>query len=405
MALRIDEKKMVEDNMFGYEERVKSPLSRFSNKTFTPVDYHHINNVETTADEGFGDVENILGERSPIRFQVIHDLPLYGLEAINLDFNDGDVGLDNEYSGEAVLLPGTIKPLQNDFFVLPQLKNTNFIFRVTEVQQDGIMADNYYKLSFRLEFNDESKTNDLERQTTEKFTCLLENIGTDERCIIEEDYFEDVKKIDKMYASMLETYLTLFYNKRYNCLLADYKNGTRIYDPFQTEFIMKHELFKLKNQLDNVVFTEQFADPKRKLKYERTIYRFIETKDLGRLTLFPFCTFLGINNRASAFFHWHDINVKVLDIQSDMPQDSDKLLTQDAYDIINMNYPTDSLYLSLIAKYMRNDNMALNDISLDLEEPMLASLDANAEIFFYTPIIMYIIKDVVHNFMLRKKEK
>ena len=92
MALVINEKKMVDDNMFGFEERVKSPLTRFSEKTFTPVEYYHINNVESTADAGFEDIEEILGERSPLRFRVIHDFPLYGLEGINLDISEEDVG-------------------------------------------------------------------------------------------------------------------------------------------------------------------------------------------------------------------------------------------------------------------------------------------------------------------------
>lgn len=403
MALIVDEKRMIEENMFDFEERVKSPLARYSDKTYTLVDYHHVNNVETTADGGFQDVENILGDRSPVRFQVIHDLPLYGLEGMNLDLSDGDVGLDSSYSGEATLLPGTIIPLPNDFFVIKQLKD-KFVFRVTEVQNDTIMPENFYKISFQLEYNDAEMQDNLDKQTTEKFNCIMENIGTDDQCIIEDEYYEELRKIDAMYRSILDTYITLFYSKRYNCLLGDLDPHTKIYDPFQTEFIRKHNLFVNKNQLDSLLLNQQFDDSRRKLKYERSIYRFIETKNFDKLTQFPYCTFLGINNRGTAFYHWHDNRVKILDIEANMGQDAPMLLSKDSYDTINMNYPTDSKYLAFISNYVRNNNIGLKEIDLTLGDEILSALDANLEIFFFTPIILYIIRDITSTFVKRKKE-
>ena len=53
MAMIIDEKRMVEDNFFKYENRLKSSVSRFLETTPTFVNYYHINNNETTTDTGF----------------------------------------------------------------------------------------------------------------------------------------------------------------------------------------------------------------------------------------------------------------------------------------------------------------------------------------------------------------
>lgn len=404
MAILVDEKRMLEENMFDFEERVKSPLNRFSNKTYTAVEYYHINNIETTTDPGYGDVENMLGERSPVRFQVIHDFPIYGLETINLDLNDGDFGLDSSYSSEGTILPGTIIPLQNDYFIIKQL-NDKFVFRITEVQNDSVMPENFYKISFQLEYNDSSMQEALENQTTEKYNCVMENIGTDNQCIIEDKYHEELRKINKMYRDIVEVYTTLFYNKRYNCLLGDLDPYTKIYDPFQTEFIRKHQLFVEKNKLDSLLLNQQFEDRKRQLKYERSIYRFIETKNFDRLTKFPYCTFLGLNNKTTAFFHWHDKNVKILDIEPNMGQDALTLLSDDSYSIIDNNYPTDSKYLSLISNYVRKDNLKPADIDLSLGDDILSALDANLEIFFFTPIILYIIKDITGSFIKRKHDE
>ena len=111
-----------------------------------------------------------------------------------MDISEEDVGLDSEYSSEATILPGTITPYQNDFFVLKQLKE-KFVFRVTEVQHDTIMTDNFWKINFQLEYIDVEKQESLDKQTTEKYSCLMENIGTDERCIIEDEYYEENFKI------------------------------------------------------------------------------------------------------------------------------------------------------------------------------------------------------------------
>ena len=71
MSIIVNEQKMLTENMFEYEDRVKSPLNKYIDKTFTPVEYFHIRNNDTTTDGGWIDVEEILGDRSPVRFQVI----------------------------------------------------------------------------------------------------------------------------------------------------------------------------------------------------------------------------------------------------------------------------------------------------------------------------------------------
>lgn len=403
MPLIIDEQKMLEENMFKYEDRVKSSLVRFSDKTFTPVEYYHINNNETTVDGGWNDVEEILGERSPIRFQVIHNFPIYGLEMINPDLNDSEIGLDSTFEGEATVLPGTIVPLQNDYFVMKQLHDS-YIFRITEVQSDAIMPDNFYKINYMLEYIDKEKQEELDKQTTDKFTCVMENIGTSDRCIIEDDYYEDIRKINKMYAEMLNNYITFFYSSKYNSILGDWKDGTKIFDPLQREFIQKHQLFTVDNQIDNLVLTEQFRDSRRKIKYENSIYRFIETRDLNKLTRFPFYTFLGMNNKQTSFARWHDTKVYILDISYPMDPESPVLLSQDSMDTIRMNYPTDSKYLRLIANYIHRDNISISEIDLSLGDELLVLQDSNLEVFFFTPIILYIIRDIIDKFMKRKKE-
>jgi hypothetical protein len=71
-------------------------------------------------------------------------------------------------------------------------------------------------------------------------------------------------------------------------------------------------------------------------------------------------------------------------------------------DHIRYNGPNEiSKHVTLIKKFIRNDDLTIHDIPLDLNEELL-SLDANQELFIYTPLIMYIIKTITNEFITKK---
>ena len=310
MAFLINEQKMVEDNIFKFENRLNSQISRFLDKSPVFVTYFHINVNETTVDGGFKDIEDIVGNRSPLKFQKIENFPIYGLEPVVLSIQDNDQGLDTEYSGECVILPNTIKPLQNDIFMINHVKGS-FLFRVTEVQYDNIRPDNYYKISYRFEWLDDDKVDELNEQVQEKYSCILQNIGTENNCIIKEEYLERIQNIDDMYDDMVSTYKTIFYNERYNCFLGETNDGYKIYDPLQTIFFNKHKLLNKKQDYSTTILTEGFVDNKRKIKYEKSIYRFFERRDLKLISTFPYNTFPANYKKDSSFSRWNDKSVIV----------------------------------------------------------------------------------------------
>lgn len=395
MALFINEKKMVEDNMFQFENKLKSPMSRFLDTTPTFVTYYHINADETTTDEGFKDVASIIGYRSPIRFKKIQSFPLYGMEQIILQLQDTDQGLDTEYTGEAIILQNTIKPLQNDFFMIPCLRDV-YMFRVTEISYDNIMPDNFYKISFQLEYIDKTMMDNLEKQANETYTCVLENIGTENKCIIESEYLDKIREIDKMYDDITSTYMTIFYNDKYNCLLADLGCGKKLYDPLQTEFINKHSLLNKKGNFKTTILTDQFNDTRRRIKYEKSVYRFVERRELRLLNNFKYVDYSAMIERESSFSRWYDESIRILDVPSSMPIDATNIFSDEFVMSIKMNGFVDNHYAKLIQSFVRNEEIKISDIPLDLNDELLA-LDANLEVFFFTPIIMYIIKTVVNS--------
>ena len=398
MAYLLNEQSMLENNAFEFENRLNSQVTRFLDKNPTFVTYYHVNVNESTVDEGFRDIEAILSHRSPLRFQKILNFPLYGIEAIVLNLSDNEQGLDTNFEGEAIILPNTIKPLQNDFFIINNIKGS-FIFRVTEVQYDNIRPDNFYKINYRFEYLDDVKALQLEKQVHDEFTCILENIGTENVCLIENESLELINKINSLYNDMVQTYIHIFYNKRYNCFLGELNNGHKIFDPLQSRFINKHQLLLKKKNYSTIVLSEGFEDNRRDIKYEKSIYRFFERRDAKLAAPFYYNTFPGMYKKDSAFYRWHDNGIDIVDIPSTLDMNTaESMIPESLATSFKVNGPTDSLYVDFMQKFIRGEEISLKQVPLELNEELLR-LDANTEVYFFTPILLYILKVVLNEGM------
>ena len=400
MAIRVDEQRMIDENTFEYEEKIKAPTSRLVDQTPTFVTYYHINNEESTTDAGFTDVASILGFRSPFRFDCVEKFPIYGLEQIVLQINEDDQGIDTGYEGSAVILPGTIKPLPNDMFIIPILRDS-YIFRVTSIEYDNIMPDNFFRIQFQLEFLDQEWIDKLENQKSDDYVCILENIGTDQSCILEKGVFTKVQEVKKMYREICDFYKAMFYSERHNVFLATIENGRFLYDPFQTQFINEHKLFNERTDLSTLILTAQYNDNKRKIKYARSVYRYIELRKKELLTNFKYMTKPGIVLHESSFYRWHDKTVDVLDIPEYMPDTSKEIFSNDFIFQIRYNSDSTSEYGELIKRYVRKEEIKITEIPLDLDEELLY-LNNSIEVFFFTPIILYILQEIINENISKK---
>ena len=402
MATVIRERKMIEGNALLHEQRLKSPIRRFTDKTFTPTNYWHIDSKRTTVDRGYQDIAEVLGENSPIRFQYIEGLPIYGLEQIVLQLQQQDHGLDSSFESEATIMEDTICPLENDFFMVPILHDA-YIFRITGIEYNGIASTRSYKISYTLECIDEDSVRQLQKQTRGEFSCVLENIGTDDRCIIEKSDAQLLEKIDAMCDEIITLYTTFFYNDRYNCFLGDFVNGYRLYDPFLSEFIVKHRLFCKKNQIDGLFLNEQFFDPRREVKYQKSMYRFFEVRRLDHLSTFDYVVFKGRTNPQTAFYRWLDDSIMVVDLPKAMDlTDHYSMMSDEFVESIRSKSEVGTIYQKLLQKFILEKDISIYDIDLDLCEELYKLDGANLEVFFYTPIMLYAIKTIVSNHLKKK---
>lgn len=397
----MNEEKFFQENVTKYEDKLKSPLNRFIDKTPTFVTYYHIDNENTTVDQGLQNSYGVIHKNSSIRFKKITKLPIYGLEAIIPQLSDEEQGLDTNYDGEAVITPSTITPFPNDFFEIPYLKGRKTLFRIKSVDYDSMRPEGYQKIEFRLETMDDEKYEQLQKQCSDKdWTCIYKNIGSDSRAVILSDDYERIQKIDKMYWDMADTYVSIYYNQKHNCFLGpDEVSGKFLYDPFMSVFIDKHGLFNRPDGYSAIVLSEQFTDTRRSFKYEKSIYRFIERNDERKISKFNYQLLPGTNYQQSSFYRWMDKEVLVLDIPDLLCVNTENFLFCQSYiEKVLLNGETFNAYDTFIKKYIQNKINSIDDIPLDLADEMLF-LNVSKESFFFTPIVLYIIQTKMKEFM------
>ena len=289
MGFNFDEKLLVNNNIFKYEDKLNSGFTRFLETTPTYVTYYNINTIESSVDLGFSNVDKILGPQSPIRFSEVKNFPIYGMETIQLDIDEAEEGMTSSYDGELIILPDTITPYPDDFFILEH-KGHNFLFRVTSVNYDTIKSNNFFKIQFTIKYVSPEDSKKILEQVTEKFTCIVGNIGTEDRCIIEDEIYILLQRMQYLYKDMSERYLMFYYNKRYNAVIYyDSEDGLGIYDRYLNAFIQKHGLFYDRDSHKALYLNNEDDTCCFPLEYDNSLYRTFESRK--KIKRYPYNNF------------------------------------------------------------------------------------------------------------------
>ena len=396
MGFKFDEKLLVNNNIFKYEDKLNSNWTRFLESTPTYVTYYNINTIESTVDLGFANVDKILGPQSPIRFSEVKNLPVYGLDAIQLDIEEKDEGLTGDFDGgELVILPDTITPYPDDFFILEH-KGHNFLFRITGVNYDTIKSNNFYKLSFTVKYFTEEESLKILEQVTEKFTCIVGNIGTEDRCIIEDEMYELLQRMQYLYNDICERYKLFYYKKRYNAIIYyDAEQDMGIYDRYVNAFIQKHGLFYDKETHRALYLNNEDDTCCFPLEYDNSLFRTFETRK--KIKRYPYNNFKiqEVKNIYSVFRYYsakvYSLRFKNGTVEYFPHQVIDSMVSGKLPDETAENVYMFDEADRLLVKYMNDQIETIYNIDFDaLEEFTYFQPDWNNMI--KVPLLLYVMK-------------
>lgn len=396
MGLVFDEQTFLDQNLFKFENRLKSSTSRFIAEGAVLTTYYQLAENRTTVDKGLQNIDQLFGKNSPLRFNKIKNFPLYSFAQMNPSNDDSLQIEDINVEGECVILPSTLVPHQNDFFILNHLK-MRAIFRVLEVQFDSMKVNGYYKIKYHLYSNSEEILGLLEKQTINNYNTDLNAIGTEVNPIIKEDNFVLRSQIKQLLVKMIESYKALFYNERHNCFLyMDPQTRLRWFDVCGAEFISKHNLFNTLGNSNVIMLSDKLRDENFPIYYNNSVYNWIGVGcPLSLLSPFFFTFNYGTNYMISSFARWNERDIRVIiperSISETYRSFENSFFDKAQVDCFRGSLEPLSDIEKLMYKFIRRSDLDLSDIPLSLADGLLLGIN-HRDLFLYIPIVIYIIK-------------
>ena len=396
------------------EDLLKNPFYLFNDKKALPVDYYNINNNQSTLDKGLKINYDNDGKDTPFRYNLIHDMYLYGIDRVATSLESGDFGISgSEISGDAYILPDTITPYPGDHFVINMIKQ-RYQFIVSSVSTDTFdNGGNYYKIEYSLIHNDDSR---LSRNVIEEFKFVSGNIGTEFTPILQSQKYDVCKNLDDVCVNLKQLFKGLYFNNKvqtytfvhlyYVCQTG--MNSDFFYDPYMIEFCIRNKILYNSGDKYDYIDHKTNLKPDFNIKYNKSIWKVIENREKN---LLPECkhssTALFIDDPGTIFSiryeKYFELTYAAHDVALETYASALNILDPQIIGHIleNQLFPSDSKYAkyNLLIKYFNfDDHIGTEDI-LPLER--IIETENTMENYFLIPMIIYIIEFNIKNTMAR----
>ena len=363
LILSSEKSQFVQKAIDIYTQNRLGQYSKYLNSTPVFVTYYAINQALSRADLGSGQVYDVIGPNSPIKFNKILEFPIYNMQQIqpNGSYEDGKYEVDVELS-DITILPNTIKPRADDFILIEMPNMKPLLFRVTNFRLGTIQSNDFYLIDLDLYRNDDT-WKDIEKNVAEVYHCVFENIGTNNNCFITSEQkftadkcLEALNTLTGMYHGMYyyantDIYVFTDYiydDTSYNNPAPDWDPHSYIfygegaatipkprvqptdvtyYDIYLDKFIMDSGIFfnSDDNSTTSVVAYNDFEPTRFDYIFNHTLWNTIITKDTSLLNQFAYYFNHHIEKYTSVIVNEQYPNptgntVVMLNNKSDMPE-------------------------------------------------------------------------------------
>lgn len=361
--------------------------------------WYNMNDSLSTADNGTGTVDAIIGKDSPFRYNKIENIPVYNVmkDLQNLEMIMDDNGMmDMQVEIEPILLPNTIIPGPYDYFEYTYDNGRNVFFRANDIKIVTAKSNGYYKVPMHLvDIDSKDYPNGIEEITVKEFKVRLDNVGSNEKCIVENKVYDDIIEIDKLVSNVVSDYIDTFFVRKYNSfILRGFNNKFTIFDPYLTKFILKHSILDYYDEIIQPVAIEQ-GDNFRS-EYNKTLFRAIELRDISKISNIQLDLVTFTKKNTNPFDYWGEELVYLAKVYEDKDikyPNNNYMDFRFLYNIENITESNSvSLIENLIIRYFQRDNF---DKFMTIDEvrklKMLLEPEYNDYYFYMIPIILFII--------------
>lgn len=385
----------------GLKEIMNNPYYKWNDKSGTAVVYFNQNKEASTLDQASKLYYADIGIDSPIKYNMIEDFMIYGIEQIAITMENGDYGPEaSEISGEAIILPNTIIPYPGDYFNIIYTEE-ELLFRVIDVTPDTLEnGSNIYKIQYKLESSRLEETIESEN-IEDKYNMVVNNLGTGFNPIIRHESYNMIKALDQVLFDLRTYYKSVFYKDRVQTFVFIH-NGQRFYDPFMIEFLMDNKILDGSESYIYLTHQTQLSSV-FPIHYSKSFFKCLEDKDLERIRYYEHNGIAEYISDPLSIFqtrleNYFEVKHRVSEVDFGIiPCFKDELIS--AIEDDKLLCGNDSVY-NIIIKFF--NKRAINQE--DIDNLKFIDFSDNITIFYAIPCVIYCIERFVKSLMKAENE-
>lgn len=319
--VKVESSAYTKDVIDIYSSNKVGMYSKYLSLTPEFVTYYSVNQIMSRTDVGTGSVVTERGYNSPLRFNKIKNLPCYNLPVLSPDIVYDETGMDLDLDvNDVVLLPDTVKPTVPDYMIYHLPEGRQLLFRVHSFRYNTIQSNEFVYINLELKEMGTDIEEKMETQVVKTFYTVFENIGTEDKCFIEEEAVETVNGLVDLITECSNIYRDSYWDECIGgyVLPSNYDMRKVIYDVFLTHFINETDLFPHRDTTLTTLPYLDYVPQGSEALYKRSLLYAVEHKT-NKLLARDMYYYLGlIKSPFSPFRVYHyeaqSVNLQLLSV-------------------------------------------------------------------------------------------
>lgn len=382
---------------------VNNPFYQYNDQKPIICTYYNLDKTFSSLDTGSKLSYNNIGADSPLRFNRIYDFIIYGFNKIQLSSKIDEFGLESDdITGDCVVIPNNFMPTEGDYFEVDHIKDSTYLFLVTDVQKDTLNdGSNAFKVSYKLEYN--SNIN-LEPLILHNYRAIEVREGTNIKKVVRCEDYDIAKFIDDTCVYLKKYFNDLFYNQYVQTWIYEDLTSYRIYDQYMIEFLIRNKI--LADGEDSYIAVTHIIPVHQtfNIDYDKTFLREFEKKRKDKLlssnrNILPDY----INHYGSIFDSRYETYYKAQYVERQQPPYTTYCIGDDLlYDIVDHKLVDDTyeennieLWKNILVKYFWDEEITKEEV--ESIENLKFEYAKNA--YYIIPLLIFCLEKYIISFL------
>lgn len=362
-----------------------------------------MNNNETTGEIGSYKVDDYIGYNSPVKYNKVFNYPFFNFAPIVSEIQfDEEKGSYNEYETTIQSVPMDLDINIYDCIVYPLLPDV--LFTVTDISDHNLTTMGYKEITISI-LRTGKEIPLIEKQVTDKYTCLYENVGTQDKVIMKLDDYDKAKDLQTFYNLIGDVFIQKYFDDYRSSLFElNRDNDVVTYiDPMLHIFLKNSTILTSdKNFEKRLYFDDKHLYNKNEYNYyPKSLYydivngHFLKNLEANKYSYFDYLEeFYDItgNSRTAQ---------KVLKIRDYYSEDADgriELIPVAIRDNIVNKTPTNFIE-SVLSMYLHKDTFDLDKFCSLFNPSIYEELYSDKTYhYFLFPLTLYVMKETLKIF-------